>query len=219
VRLALVPPLASGNGVLSVVAPDTVRLVIVVVARVEVLEAVKFVTVVVAKVATPETVSAPDRLRLAPIIEPVTARLVDVAFVNTPVLGVVAPIEVPLIVPPEIVTLLDVRLVMVWLVPVAEVYVKFVLLRVVAKKLVLVALPNTEFPETYKFVLVAFVATKLPIVALVTDAVDAEKFVVVAFVNTPVDGVVAPIEVPLIVPPVIVALLDVRLVIVPFVIV
>jgi len=108
---------------------------------------------------------------------------------------------------------------MVWLVPVAEVYVKFVLLRVVAKKLVLVALPNTEFPETYKFVLVAFVATKLPIVALVTDAVDAEKFVVVAFVNTPVDGVVAPIEVPLIVPPVIVALLDVRLVIVPFVIV
>lgn len=142
VRLALVPPLASGNGVLSVVAPDTVRLVIVVVAKVEVLEAVKFVTVVVVKVEapvtpkvpdkvvlpvtpnvpptvvfpvsveapltdkfvivvvasvevlvavklvtvvvanveTPETVSAPDRLRLAPVIEPVTARLVEVAF-------------------------------------------------------------------------------------------------------------------------------------------
>ena len=47
----------------------------------------------------------------------------------------------------------------------------------------------------------------------------ANKLVLVAFVNTPVDGVVAPIEVPLIVPPVIVALLDVRLVIVPFVIV
>jgi hypothetical protein len=114
-----------------VVAPLTDSVVAVVVASVEVLEAVKFVTVVVAKVATPETVSAPDRLRLAPVIEPVTARLVDVAFVNTPVLGVVAPIEVPLIVPPEIVTLLDVRLVMVWFVPVAEVYVKFVLFRLV----------------------------------------------------------------------------------------
>lgn len=80
-------------------------------------------------------------------------------------------------------------------------YVKFVLLRVVAKKLVLVALPNTEFPETYKFVLVTFVATKLPIVALVTDAAEAEKFVVVAFVNTPVDGTVAPIGLLSIVPP------------------
>jgi len=43
-------------------------------------------------------------------------------------------------------------------------------------------------------------------VRLAIEAFVAEKFVVVAFVKTPVDGVTAPIGVPLIAPPLIVAL-------------
>lgn len=60
-----IPPLDTGNGVVSakddpLIAPLTVRAVIVVVASVEVREAVKLVTVVVASVLTPVTPNVPE---------------------------------------------------------------------------------------------------------------------------------------------------------------
>jgi hypothetical protein len=158
------------------------------------------VIVVVANVVAPVTpsvppiVALPDIARLAPVIAAVTATLVNVpvvanklvlvAFVNTPVDGVVAPTEVPLIVPPMIVTLPDVKLVIVpfvivWLVPVAEVYDKFVPLRFVAKKLELVALPD----------MVALPTTDIPLVMAVCPRV------VVWALNVPVATKLA-VEVP-----------------------
>lgn len=80
------------------------------------------------------------------------------------------------------------RFVLVVFVPVAFVHVRFVKL-------------DGDAPETVRFVKFAFVAKRF---------VDV-LFVDVTFVKTPVDGVAAPIEVPLIVPPVTVIFCVVKL--------
>jgi hypothetical protein len=155
----------------------------------------------------------------------VTKSVVAVALVKTPVDGVDAPIVVPLIEPPEIVTFEEARFVTV---PFVE--VRFVIVPLVAKKFVPVAevndseviVPLLEF----KVAIVPFVAPKEPVnklvpVAFVKVSVPraeapetarvvrepfvAKRFVEVTFVNTPVEGTLAPIVVPLIDPPLIVA--------------
>ena len=102
--------------------------------------------------------------------------------------------------------------------------ISFVTMKFVANKFVLVVLVPVAFvqmrfvrfdgaaPMTVRFAMVAFVAKKFVVVALVD----------VVFVKTPVDGVVAPIVVPLIAPPKIVAFDEVNVgavseAIVPFV--
>lgn len=166
---AKVPPAVAAP--VSVVAPLTERVVIVVVANVEVFDAVKLVTVVVAKVVAPVTpsvppiVALPEIARLAPVIAPLETNVPNVPFVEKKFVPVAE---------------VNVRFVEKWFVVVAFVAVKLVAVRPVAKKLVLVAFPS---------------------VADVSTAAVAAKLVVVALVKTPVEGVVAPIGLLSIVPP------------------
>lgn len=155
-------------------------------------------------------VMPPETLTFVPVIEERLA-FVDVMFVKMPVLGVTAPIGVLLIVPPLIVT--------------ASTNMPSVMLFAgkvitpVALKLVVVREVNTPFVNEL-FAAAKFVVKKLVVVSdpptevvkarpvekkLVDDAETKTAFVEVKLVNTPVLGVMAPIEVPLIVPPEIVS--------------
>jgi len=137
----------------------------------------------------------------------VLVELVEVVFVNTPVEGLVLPIGVPLIDPPEIVAFCEVKLLIVPLVAFTKVPEA-------------VTNPNQDVDVPFAKVSdesEAFPAVNVPTVAtlakrFVDDAVpDANMFVDVTlvdvtFVKIPVDGAVTPIGVPLIAPPLIVAL-------------
>jgi hypothetical protein len=155
----------------------------------------------------------------------VTNKVVAVALVKTPVDGVVAPIVVPLIEPPVIVTFEEasvgaVRLVIVPLVakkfaPVADVNESEVIVPLFEFKVEIVPFvaPKevAKMPVEVTLVPVAFVNVRVPsevapeTARVVSAPFVANRFVEVTFVNTPVDGTVAPIVAPLMVPPEIVA--------------
>ncbi len=128
---------------------------------------------------------------------PVTPRFVAVAFEKIPVEALVAPMVVPLMVPPEMVTF--------------EVLI-FKALRVVPDA---VAKLNHPVEVTLKAMAVVPLAVVKPSqveVEPVKLPLVAKKVVAVAFVNTPVEALVAPMVVPLMVPPEMVTLEDVRLI-------
>lgn len=134
-------------------------------------------------------------------------RLVDVVLVKTEVEGVVPPIAVLLMVPPEMVTFGETRLAM----------LELMALRVVPEA---VAKPNqdVEVPLVKeRTVMVPEAELRLAMVPLlakmlVVEAEVAKRFDEVTFVKLPVEGVVAPIGMALIDPPVSVALPEAKLV-------
>ena len=173
------------------------------------------VTVVLPRFVIPETLRLVEvKFEILPVVterlvevSDVTTALVEVIFVKMPIDGVVLPIGVLFIVPPEMVRLsitmasvtelvgsartpVTARLVEVSEVKTPFVKVPFVVLKLVVKKLVVVSEPPTEVvkvrPEEKR---------------LVDEAEVNTAFVEVRPVKTPVLGVLAPIGVLLIVPP------------------
>ena len=148
---------------------------------------------------------------------PVTTRLVEVELVNTPVEGVVAPMAMPLMEPPERVALEEdkvdaVRLEMLALAAFT------VVPEAVVKPNQLEEVPLVKF----KLVIVPLVIVPVVMLPLVAKRLVEVELVEVVLVNTPVEGVVAPMDELLIVPPLMVALEElnvgtVRFVMLPFV--
>ena len=157
--------------------------------------------------------------RVVPDAE-VKAKAVVVAFVvvvfeKIPVEAFVRPIGVPSIVPPLIVTFDEVKLIARRVVPDAEVNAKAVVVAfvvVVFEKIPVEALVNPiGVPSIVPPLIVTFDEVKLIARRVVPDALVKARAVVVAFVvvvfeKIPVEALVNPMGVPLILPPVMVTL-------------